>query len=316
MAENLLHGVPAKSISPRAFGWQLFFGWLLLNLCFGLLITAYLIGSQRHFEDKARQNSEALVEVLEADIAASLEKVDTLLQVSVDEFHRQLALGALDDAAIESFLERQRARQKLITVLVFYDAEGNTKFGAQGKSGPETSNRDRDYFVALRDNPAAGLVITKPLLGRVTGKWVMILARRVNNPDGSFAGVILASLALENFENKFAALKLGANGSIAIRGDNMALITRHPMVKDVADYGATKLSDDFQLALAADRMRGAYVSGVTSIDGIQRLHAYRYNPDFHFFINVGVAREEYLAGWASQLQIALLVLLTLLALSG
>ena len=316
MAENLLHGVPAKSISPRAFGWQLFFGWLLLNLCFGLLITAYLIGSQRHFEDKARQNSEALVEVLEADIAASLEKVDTLLQVSVDEFHRQLALGALDNAAIENFLERQRARQKLITVLVFYGADGNTKFGAQGKSGPETSNRDRDYFVALRDNPAAGLVITKPLLGRVTGKWVMILARRVNNPDGSFAGVILASLALENFENKFAALKLGANGSIAIRGDNMALITRHPMVKDVADYGATKLSDDFQLALAADRMRGAYVSGVTSIDGIQRLHAYRYNPDFHFFINVGVAREEYLAGWASQLQIALLVLLTLLALSA
>ena len=50
MAENLLHGVPAKSISPRAFGWQLFFGWLFLNVCFGLLIATYLVGSQRHFD--------------------------------------------------------------------------------------------------------------------------------------------------------------------------------------------------------------------------------------------------------------------------
>ena len=316
MSENLLHGVPAKSISPRAFGWQLFFGWLFLNVCFGLLIATYLVGSQRHFEEKARQNVEALVEVLEGDIAASLEKVDTLLQVSVDELHRQLALGTHDDAAIESFLERQRTRQKLITLLVFYDADGNTKFGAQGKTGPETSNRDRDYFVYLRDNPAAGLVITKPLLGRVTGKWVMILARRVNNPDGSFAGVILASLALENFENKFATLKLGTNGIVSLRGDDLAIITRHPIVKGIADYGTIKLSDEFQQALSSDRMRGTYISGASSIDGIHRLHTYRYNRDFHFFINVGIARDEYLAGWVSQLQIALLVLLTLLVLSA
>jgi PAS domain S-box-containing protein len=316
MSENLLHGVPAKSISPRAFGWQLFFGWLLLNVCFGLLISAYLIGSERHFEDKARQNSEALVEVLEGDIAASLEKIDTLLQVSVDEFHRQLALGKLDDTAMESFLDRQRARQKLITILVFYDTDGYPKYGAQGKSGPQTNNRERDYFITLRDNPAAGLVITKPLLGLITGKWVMILARRVNNPDGSFAGVILASLALENFEKKFSAVKLGSNGTIALRDDDLAIITRHPIVKEVADYGTTILSEEFRQALAADRTKGTYISGASSIDGIRRLHTYRYNTDFNFFINVGIARDEYLTGWVGQLQIALLVMVTLLVLSA
>ena len=93
MAENLLHGVPAKSLSPRAFGWQLALGWLFINLSVCGLIAAFLVNSQRHFEDAARQSAETLVQVLEGDIAASLEKVDTLLLVSVDEFQRQHGSG-------------------------------------------------------------------------------------------------------------------------------------------------------------------------------------------------------------------------------
>ena len=316
MTENLLHGVSEKIVSPRAFGWQLLISWILLNLCFAGLIAAYLISSEHHFEDKARQSTESLVHALEGDLAASLEKIDILLQVSADELHRQLASGEMDLATTEAFLNRQRARQKLITGLFFYDAEGNVIFGQQGKSGPETNNRDRDYFIELRDHPEAGLIITKPLFGRVTGKWVMILARRINHPDGRFAGVVLASLALENLERRFSEMKLGPNGSIAMRNKEMALIVRHPIVKKVADYGASILSDDFKAALAAAPTRGYYVSGATSIDGVRRLHAYRYNPEFNFYINVGIARDEYLAGWSEQLRIALLIGLAFLALSA
>ena len=316
MAENLLHGISEKIVSPRAFGWQLLISWVLLNLCFVGLIAAYLIGSEHHYEDKARQSVEALVQALEGDISASLDKVDILLRVSADELHRQLSSGGIDGATMSAFLDIQRDRQKLITTLVFYDADGNLLYGAHSKSGAETNNRDRDYFIQLRDDPNAGLVITKPLFGRVSGKWVMILARRVNHPDGSFGGVVLASLALENIEARFSNIKLGANGSIAMRSQDMTLIVRHPIVKEVADYGATKLSDEFKQALAATPERGTYVSGSTSIDGIRRLHAYRYNPEFRFYINVGIARNEYLAGWAEQLQIALLLGLALLALSA
>ena len=316
MAENLLHGVSAKRISPRAFGWQLFTGWVLLNICFAGLITAYLISSARHFEAKARQSVESLVQAVEGDLVASLEKVDILLQVSVDELHHQLASGGLVAETAEAFLATQRTRHQLITGLLFYDADGNAVYGRQGKSGPETSNRDREYFVQLRDNPTAGLLITKALFGRVTGKWVIILARRVNNSDGSFAGVVLASLALENIEARFADLKLGSHGSIAMRSKDMSLIVRHPIVKDVADYGATTLSDELKQALARAPAYGSYVSGATSIDGIRRLHAYRYNPEFSFYINVGIARDDYLAGWTTQLQIALLIGLAFLALSA
>jgi len=316
MAENLLHGVPAKSLSPRAFARQLALGWLILNLCAGALVAAFLMSSQRHFEDKARQSAETLAKVLEGDIAAALEKVDTLLQVSVDEFQRQLATGHFESAAMEAFLERQRSRQHLISVLVAYDAEGNAIFGTQGKSGPATGNRDRDYFVQLRDHPESGLVITKPLFGRVSGQWVIILARRMQDAEDRFAGVLVASLALENLEKHYAGLNLGSNGSLSIRDADYGVIIRLPTVKGVTNYGATKLSDEFRQALAATPSGGVYLSGASSIDGIRRLHVYRFNPDYRFYINVGTARDEYLAGWENQLQIGLLVLLLFMAFSA
>ena len=295
MAENLLHGVPAKSLSPRAFGWQLVAGWLVINLCVCGLIAAYLVNSQQHFEDAARQSVETLTQVLERDIAASLEKVDTLLQVSADEFQRQLATGKFANAAMEEFLERQRLRQKLITVLVAYDAEGNAIFGTQGKSGPGTSNRDRDYFIHLRDHQDDKPVITKPLFGRVSGQWVIIMARRVQDASGQFAGVVVAGLALENFEKRFANINLGTNGSISIRDADYGVIVRHPPAEKIAGYGATNISDEFREALVANPSAGLYISGATSIDGIRRLHAYRFNPEFRFYINVGKARDDYLA---------------------
>ena len=316
MAENLLHGVPAKSLSPRAFGWQLALGWLFINLSVCGLIAAFLVNSQRHFEDAARQSAETLVQVLEGDIAASLEKVDTLLLVSVDEFQRQLAAGKFENAAMEEFLERQRSRQKLITVLVAYDAEGNAIFGTQGKSGPATSNRDRDYFIRLRDHPEAGLIITKPLFGRVSGQWVIIMVRRVQDASGQFAGVVVAGLALENFEKRFANLNLGTNGTIAIRDADLGVIVRHPPAEKIAGYGNTTISDEFREALAASPQAGSYISGSTSIDGIRRLQTYRFNPEFRFYINVGKARDEYLTPWWHQLTIALAVALAFMLFSA
>jgi hypothetical protein len=43
---------------------------------------------------------------------------------------------------------------------------------------------DRDYFRQLRDDPHAELVASAPLVGRYVGKWAIILARRINRPDG------------------------------------------------------------------------------------------------------------------------------------
>ena len=57
-------------------------------------------------------------------------------------------------------------------------------------------------------------------------------------------------------------------------------------------------------------------SGVTSLDGVRRLHAYRYNPEFRFYINVGASEEAYLAPWYQQRRGILGLLALFVMLSG
>ena len=52
---------------------------------------------------------------------------------------------------------------------------------------------DRAYFKAQKAGAAEGLLISGPLLGRVTGNNAVVFSRRVNAPDGSFAGLVAVS---------------------------------------------------------------------------------------------------------------------------
>jgi diguanylate cyclase (GGDEF)-like protein len=53
---------------------------------------------------------------------------------------------------------------------------------------------DRDYFKAQKAGAAKDLLISGPLLGRVTGNNAVVFSRRVNAADGSFAGLVAVSV--------------------------------------------------------------------------------------------------------------------------
>lgn len=50
------------------------------------------------------------------------------------------------------------------------------------------------------------------------------LTRRISNPDGSFAGVVLIALNLEYFHPLFTGLSLGQHGSMSLIRDDGALV--------------------------------------------------------------------------------------------
>jgi two-component system, sensor histidine kinase and response regulator len=284
----------AKSVKPPSLARRLFAAWLLLSLCIVGFAGFFLRVSFEHVEKTAQQGAENLSQVLERDVAASLEKVDLLLRTVLDEYERRAFAGPVDTREMETFLARLKERQPAIQLLQVSDAAGNV--GAAG-----SGIADRAYFQQLRDFPASGLVISKPLVGRITGNWAIILARRLIDANGNFAGVAYASLRLDYFERQFAALKLGPDSSLALRDADLGVIVRIPKAQKVADQGAKIFSNEFSTALAANPEQGVYHSGASSIDGIRRLHSYRFNPNFRFYVNVGVAESDYRDVWWHQM---------------
>ena len=60
---------------------------------------------------------------------------------------------------------------------------------------PSTENHaGRDYFIVQRDNPTAGLFISRPLVTE-NGDHVIALSRRLTTPDNAFDGVVIVAPA-------------------------------------------------------------------------------------------------------------------------
>ncbi|MBS1139224.1 MAG: sensor hybrid histidine kinase [Proteobacteria bacterium] len=291
-------------------------GWLIVVLSVVALVAYFMHTSFEQQSQKAQLEVENLSMLLERDVAANLEKVDLILRAAIDEYAGLNEKGAVDALAVDRFLARQRDRLKPLVAIRIANSAGAVILGTDGGTGQSAIIEDRDYFMQLRDDPASGLLISKPVRGRISGKWAIILARRLPDVGGGFSGIALASVGLEHFTQQFSSLQIGQRGSVAMRGPDLALLARVPWNDAVADYGSTKISQDFRESLEANPQVGVYVSGATSIDGIRRLHAYRLNPDYRFYINVGVPEDSYLAPWKHQLYGVLTLLLLFLGLSG
>ena len=299
----------AKSLARRLFA-----GWLLIAFSVITLSAYFLRASLLQQEERTRLEVENLSLVLERDVAASIDKIDLVLLAAIDAYERARAAGSIDADAMDAMLHKLRERQPRIIGLRISDAEGKkVLFGSEGMT---TGIEDRNYFRQLRDNPNLGLVVSEPLYGRISGKWTLIMARRLPEVGGRFSGIAFASVPLDSFEKDFEALQLGANGSITWRDENLRVVARRPKAGAVSEYGARVLSEDFQAALARDPLQGEYLSGKTSIDGVERLHAYRYNQQHRFYVNVGVAKQTYVAAWLRQLEGTAALLLVFLGLSA
>jgi hypothetical protein len=64
------------------------------------------------------------------------------------------------------------------------------------------------------------LFISKPVIGRASGKWSVQFSRRFWNADQSFAGVVVASLDPEHFTKFYNKIDFGTLASISLIGSD------------------------------------------------------------------------------------------------
>lgn len=287
---------------PGQFRWALILGVLLLNLLVISVAIIELEASQREREQEVQTSIQNLSLSLDREIASAFDKLDLGLQNMTDIYADLSRAARFDSAAWNAALLRQRARHVLLNGLRATDAAGNVVYGLDASANQGARIADRDYFRRLRDEPAAGLVVSPPLLSRTTGVWVIVLARRLATPAGRFAGITYATVPLDQFRQMFAALTLGAQDSIAFRDGELRLLARHPALPGPDAVGQQRISTEFKAALQKNPDAGSYMTGVSSIDGIQRLHTYRRNARYGYYINVGFSSYGYLEVWRGDLR--------------
>jgi hypothetical protein len=160
-------------------------------------------------------------------ISGTVKRIDLSLLSLADIMEEQFRTSR-DEAKVDARLRHQFELHDDLDAIRFADEAGRIAFGIGVVPGSNISIQDRRYFQQARNDPKSGLIVSEPILGRVSGKWTVTLARRVNRPDGSFGGVIYAVITLEHLQEIFARLHLGSHGIVSLRELDMAMIVQHP----------------------------------------------------------------------------------------
>jgi signal transduction histidine kinase/CheY-like chemotaxis protein len=280
---------------PKPF--VIWFGVLLIVLiCIGAALAAY--------ELRLRDISEAKRELRGLDILL-VEETERSVQ-SVDLVLRSLQEKVAADGIVtpEAFSrnlvgremsEMLKARVTGIPQLddvAFVSTDGRLINMSRDFPAPDVNLSDREYFLALKDQPADFAFLSAPLHSRTIGRLSLYLARRVSGPSGEFVGVVVARLDLAYFQNLFKALQGGKGDGVSLWRRDGTLIVYSPTLTDpttlfkpVPGRKLRRAGEPFTYEVAA------------SANSPARIVAAMAGREFPLVLSVSRTLDEILADW-------------------
>lgn len=288
----------ALLLQPRQFFRVLVAAIVAVDLFVCVLGGLSLGESYTQHQRRAEVTAQNLSQVVEGKLSSDFEKIDLALQSVVDDGERQLAArGTLDGPALSLVLQRLQARLPEVNALRVADAAGIVRHGVPGVGETVVSIADREYFLRQRDKPAAGLVVVNPLFTRIDRQWAIPVSRRINRPDGSFAGVAYANVSVTHINETFSNINVGPSGSVALRSVDGALVARHPMLNSrLSEIGTKVFFPEAQEMIRSGKNEGTVISRYPA-DNVQRTVSFRRIQAYPFFVLIGLAVDDYLQDW-------------------
>jgi len=292
--ESGLNMSSETSFSPRQILARLVCGVLLVNLVVGLLATLWLKQNFDQHESDITVNSTNLTLILEQDIEDSIDKIDITLRSVIDEYKRETANRTFQWNFLNDYTYVLLVRQPKLDFLRISDANGNIFFGSGETGNSPTNIADRDLFTRLSQDPAAGMVIAKPFVDKIHGQWMLMFARRLDETDGSFGGVVIAGIALKRLSQLFSGLDVGHYGAVALRDQDLGVVVAIPEPAAIDD--ASPMRDEMRERMNSGEQAGLIrLSGAAPVAG--RTVAFRRVGLYPLFVTVALDARDYLADW-------------------
>ncbi|MBV8469155.1 MAG: EAL domain-containing protein [Burkholderiaceae bacterium] len=284
------------------------YGGVFLSIVLTLAIAVAAIDQLR---DMARQRAILSTQNLASSATLTfdsiIDTIDGALLSAKDEIEEQVASRSKFKQSISEFLAQQQSHLPVVSFVRATNEFGDVIEGA-GIKTPYIRIADRDYFSRQRDNPNAGLVVGTPIFSRINHRWAWVFSRRINKPDGSFGGVVYATLLIDGIDRVLMQIKLVEGQSITLRHADLALIasrdeTKHEQLEDI---GNRAVSTEFASALRSNPDEGNFTEA-------SRTMSYRRSGRHEFLITVGIPDTAIFSEWQRQLRVTSITVATLIA---
>lgn len=178
--------------------------------------------------------------------------------------------------------------------LFIYDEAGNWLLTTAEEPPAGANNADRDYFKQHAASSSRLAVVGAPVVSRSSGEWIIPVTMRFNKADGSFGGVVLASVAVQTFGDYFENFQTGQLGStILVRGDGVVL-ARAPFDPNIL---GRDISDHELFVRHLSQTDTGHYFYQSPIDAIQRIGGFHRSWRSQLVVLTAVSQSEATATW-------------------
>lgn len=277
-------------------------GIVLLALLVAAVLAAIMMANLKrdhdHEIETARQTTENLTRVLEEHARQSLYRVDFLLLQVADELGDEQDPVSHDAAKLRSSMQSLLPSDGLITGFGIIDAQGRMLAVTSTANLAEVpSLAARDYFMALQQPTNSGLVLGAVVSNSVTGKLTIPVGRRIQGRNGSFNGVIVASMDPAYFQSFYASIQTDQSGFVTLFSRSGWILARAPFDSNIFKRNWAD-SPMFREHLA--RAPVGTVRQVVVADGVERIYSYRALKEYPIVVSLGLSLTDSLAPWRSR----------------
>ncbi|MEO8304283.1 MAG: PAS domain S-box protein, partial [Betaproteobacteria bacterium] len=252
------------------------------------LVTVYLVDTDLADETRAAYKANAnLARAFEEHTVRTLRSIDQIVHFL--ELQAERPGSKLDTTEFERVNSILKGRG-VITNFGMVNEHGNMVWASENFKPINVA--DRDHFKVHIENDGHLLDIGKPVISRFTGKSTIIVSRRITRPDGSFGGIVYASVDPAYFSTFYRQVDLGSKGVAVVVGRDGIVRARQSGSNEVVgqDLAQTPL-----MRQASEHEAGNFTTR-GAFDGVPRFFSYQSVRGYPLIVGVGTARGEVLTG--------------------
>lgn len=259
---------------------------------FSAICVNVMLDMRRGEAALARQTLENLATSIDADISRNIDIYDLSLKAVASNVLLP-EINTVSKPIRQLILFDHSTTARHFGAIQVFDAGGNLTIDASTLDPVAENRGSEEYFTVHRDDPNAGLFISRPMLFR--GAYSIVLSRRLSDTDGGFMGVVAGSIRFTYFHELFERLSLDPEDTITVLKRDRTIMMRRPFDLDII---GRNLNDSH--AWKADNLRvGGSFAGQGPVDPIARLYA-RSGGTGPLFVVAGKPLSTVFALWQKE----------------
>jgi PAS domain-containing protein len=286
---------------------------------FGVVIIAMLWAGVilKYSEDvriddrEAERTNRNFSMVFEENVLRSIGEIDKALL-----YLRRSIETRKDSTDFNTIANTTDVLSEIIVQVAIIDAQGIMRASNAGpQPAPALDLSDREHYKVHVDSNADRLFISRPVIGRVSGKWSVQFSRRFSNSDTSFAGVVVASLDPGHLTKFYDKIDFGSSASITLISNDGVVLSSGG---SGGGYALGQNLDGSKLSAYIRAGANATFEDDTPASGDARLVTVRKVKGHPLWVSVSVDKGEiYEGSWATlKLNAIVAAVLTLLILAA